>query len=76
MVDMRSYFAHPDRLRRLLHHKTQKESSRARVDVRIRSPRAHAVLALVASSTKYTSPLNGTPSEWFESDISHVRDVE
>jgi hypothetical protein len=33
-------------------------------------------LALVASSTKYTSPLNGTPSEWFESDISHVRDVE
>ena len=40
-----------------------------------RRSRALALLALVASSTKYQSP-NGTPSEWFDSDISHVRDVE
>ena len=31
--------------------------------------------ALVASSTRYTSPRKFT-SEWFDSDISHVRDVE
>ena len=51
-------------------------ASQKRISRSLASAHAHALLALVASSTKYTRPLNGTPSEWFDSDISHVRDVE
>ena len=66
-------YSYPERLRRV-HHK--KEYRAKRISRSLASARAHALLALVASSTKYTRPLNGTPSEWFDSDISHVRDVE
>ena len=50
---------------------------RARAGDAGRSAQADAFssLGLVASSTRYTSPLKWMP-EWFESDISHVRLVE